>query len=191
MNRVIRQHRLSSGQVIQIVQGDITEEKTDAIVNAANLYLQHGGGVAGAISLKGGPVIQSESDDWIASHGPVTHSSPAITYAGKLPCRFIIHAVGPIWGEGEEDDKLGEAVCGSLHQADHLDLSSISFPAISTGIFGFPVERAAEVILRTIGDYFQHHPDSCLQRIRMVLFDAKTLQAFETEFIKVFLDQPS
>jgi len=187
----MRQHRLGSRQVIQIVKGDITEEKTDAIVNAANSYLQHGGGVAGAISLKGGPVIQDESDDWVESHGPVTHSSPAITHAGKLPCHFIIHAVGPIWGEGEEDDKLGEAVRGSLHQADNLDLASISFPAISTGIFGFPVERAAGVILSTIGDYFQHNSDSCLQKIRVVLFDSKTLQAFETEFIKVFLDQTS
>lgn len=126
--------------MLQLVEGDITTAKVDAIVNAANAHLQHGGGVAGIISRKGGPVIQRESDLWVREHGSVRHAEPAVTSGGSLPCRYVLHAVGPVWGEGDEDRKLAEAVTGSLRAADQLELTSIAFPAISTGIFGFPKE---------------------------------------------------
>jgi O-acetyl-ADP-ribose deacetylase (regulator of RNase III) len=150
----------------------------DAIVNAANRYLQHGGGVAGIISRKGGPVIQAESEAWVRQHGPVPHDQPAYTTAGQLPCRYVIHAVGPVWGEGEEDAKLAAAVAGSFKLADQLGLHSISLPAISTGIFGFPKERAGKVILGAVQNYLAQTPGSGLRLIRLVLYDEPTFDAF-------------
>jgi O-acetyl-ADP-ribose deacetylase (regulator of RNase III) len=182
MNQVLREQILPSGQYLQLVHGDITTETVDVIVNAANSHLQHGGGVAGVISRHGGPVIQSESDEWIRQHGPVSHDRPAYTSGGNLPCRYVVHAVGPIWGSGDEDAKLTSAIVGSLRLADQLDLVSISFPALSTGIFGFPKQRAAKVILQAIRDYFTQKPLSGLKRVRLTLFDQPTLEAFLEEF---------
>ncbi|MEW6287111.1 MAG: macro domain-containing protein [Chloroflexota bacterium] len=177
MNTVLAERVLPSGQIVQIVRGDITAERVDAIVNAANQYLQHGGGVAWAISEKGGPAIQKESDAWIREHGLVPHSHPAWTSGGRLPAKYVIHAVGPVWGDGDEDRKLAEAVNGSLRVADELHCASLAMPAISTGIFGFPKERAAKVILEAIENHFQHHPSS-LQTVRIVLFDQPSVHAF-------------
>ena len=122
MNSILIEHILSTGQTLQIVQGDITLEEVDAIVNAANEHLQHGGGVAWAIVQRGGDVIQQESDKWIQEHGPVSHTHPAWTSGGALPAKYIIHAVGPIWGDGDEDNKLADAITGSLSVADELKL---------------------------------------------------------------------
>jgi O-acetyl-ADP-ribose deacetylase (regulator of RNase III) len=178
MNRKVASRRFSSGQELSLVQGDITEEATDAIVNAANQYLQHGGGVAGAISRRGGPLIQQESDRWVREHGPISPAHPAWTSGGRLPAKYVIHAVGPIWGEGQEDEKLETAVSSALALAEELQVTSLAFPAISTGIFGFPKERAARIILRSIETYFVHHPQSGIRQVRLVLFDAATLAAF-------------
>jgi O-acetyl-ADP-ribose deacetylase (regulator of RNase III) len=178
MNDVLKTHTLSSGQDIQIVQGDLTKEQVDAIVNAANQHLQHGGGVARAIARAGGSVIQKESDQWVREHGPVSHAKPAYTRAGNLPARYVIHAVGPVWGSGDEDAKLVDAVVGSLKVADQLQLASIAFPAISTGIFGFPKERAARLILKSVQDYFAANPASGLKQVRLTLYDQPTLDAF-------------
>lgn len=179
MNEILKEHALRSGQALQIVQGDITIEEVDAIVNAANERLQHGGGVARAISNRGGPAIQKESNEWIRAKGEVSHAQPAWTSGGNLPARHVIHAVGPVWGEGGEDSKLGEAVGGSLRAADELGLKSIALPAISTGIYGFPKERAATVILRAIIEYFSKETSN-LETVRLVLFDDQTVKAFLT-----------
>src|SRR3990170_659673 len=128
MNTVLMERVLQTGQTIQIVQGDITLENVDAIVNAANEHLQHGGGVAWAIVKRGGDVIQDESDAWIRKHGLVSHSRPAWTSGGRLPAKYVIHAVGPVWGDGDEDAKLAAAVTGCLRVADELTLESIAFP---------------------------------------------------------------
>lgn len=101
-NQIKARYEFPGGQRLEIAQGDITAEDVEAIVNAANAMLQHGGGVAGVISRKGGPQIQEESNAWVREHGPVTHANPAYTRAGRLPFRFIIHAVGPVWGEGKK-----------------------------------------------------------------------------------------
>jgi O-acetyl-ADP-ribose deacetylase (regulator of RNase III) len=182
MNQVVREHTFTSGQKLQLVQGDITEEQVDAIVNAANAHLAHGAGVAGAIVRKGGRQIQIESDQWVHEHGMVSHSEPAYTQAWNLPCRYVIHAVGPRWGEGNEETKLIAAVQGSLRRAEELGLASMAFPAISTGIFGFPVQLAAQVILSTITTYLQDRPTSKLSLVRVVLFDRETRRAFEDEW---------
>jgi O-acetyl-ADP-ribose deacetylase (regulator of RNase III) len=184
VNKVLVERVLSTGQILQIVQGDLTAETTDAIVNAANEHLAHGGGVAWTIVRRGGEIIQQESDEWIRKHGTVSHARPAWTSSGNLPAKYVIHAVGPVWGDperaqgvGNEDEKLAAAVNGSLEVADELKCSSISLPAISTGIFGFPKERAADIIFSAIERYFLQH-ESGIKLIRVVLFDDSTLQAF-------------
>jgi O-acetyl-ADP-ribose deacetylase (regulator of RNase III) len=178
MNRVLQEHVFPAGERLQLVEGDLTQEDVDAIVNAANAQLQHGGGVAGAIVRRGGKEIQTESNTWVRQHGPVSHAEPAYTGAGKLACRYIIHAVGPVWGEGDEDNKLAAAVNGTLELADRLKLSSIAFPAISTGIFGYPKERAAGVIFNSFKNYFEKEAPSDLKLIRLTLFDQPTIAAF-------------
>ncbi len=178
MNTILVEKNLSTGQTLQIVQGDITIEEVDAIVNAANDQLQHGGGVAWAIVRRGGDIIQEESDQWIHQHGPVSHTHPAWTSGGALPAKYVIHAVGPIWGDGDEDTKLADAVSGSLRVADELKCSSISMPAISTGIFGFPKDRAAEIIFKSINKYFSSSKDLSVKIVRIVLFDNATIQPF-------------
>ena len=180
MNTILGEHVFPTGQTIQIVQGDITMEKVDAIVNAANEYLQHGGGVARSISKQGGPPIQKESDAWVRDYGRVSHANPAWTSGGHLPATYVIHAVGPVWGDGDEDKKLERAVAGSLRVADELKCSSIAMPAISTGIFGFPKDRAAGIIFSTIENYFTEHSSSGLKTVKLVLYDQPTMDVFLT-----------
>lgn len=177
MNSVLIERILPTGQTLQLVRGDITTEEVDAIVNAANAHLQHGGGVAWAILKRGGPTIQKESDAWIQRHGPVPHSRPAWTSGGLLPAKYVIHAVGPVWGDGEEDEKLSDAVTGSLRVADELECESIAMPAVSTGIFGFPKDRAARIIFSSLQRYFERNASN-LRVVKLVLFDRATIEIF-------------
>lgn len=188
MNTVLVEKRFPSNQTLQIVQGDITAEEVDAIVNAANARLQHGGGVAWAISKNGGPAIQEESEQWIREHGPVSHPHPAWTSGGRLPAKYVIHAVGPVWGDGDEDKNLSEAVTGSLHVADELKCSSMAMPAISTGIFGFPKDRAARIIFSAIEKHWEGNPSS-LKLVRLVLFDQPTVDVFLKSFQEKWADK--
>jgi putative ATPase len=166
--------------MLRLMHGDITEEAVDVIVNAANSQLAHAGGLAAAIVRKGGQQIQAESLDWVKRHGPVSHDQPALTGAGELPCQYILHAVGPVWGSGEEDQKLRNAVRGCLRLAQQKSFTSIAFPAISTGIFGFPKARAAQIMLHTIQEFVEE--GSGLQDIRITLFDKPSLDAFVDAF---------
>lgn len=177
MNTILVEKKLLTGQTLQIAKGDITTDEVDAIVNAANEHLQHGGGVAWAIVRRGGDIIQEESDKWIQQHGLVTHAHPAWTSGGALPAKYIIHAVGPVWGDGDEDNKLADAITGSLRVADELKCSSISMPAISTGIFGFPKDRAAGIIFKSIEKYLNEN-ESGLKIVRLTLFDQTTIDIF-------------
>lgn len=161
------------GKKIKIVHGDITEEHVDAIVNAANSYLKHGGGVAGAIVRKGGRIIQEESD----KIGYVPVGKAAITTAGKLPAKYVIHAVGPRWGEGDEDNKLRSAVRSALELATEKGLKSISLPAISSGIFGFPKDRATKIIFETVVDFLKNVPTT-LEEVRLCNIDRYTSDLF-------------
>jgi len=180
MNTVLAERSFPSGQTLQLIQGDITIEEVDAIVNAANEHLQHGGGVVWAIAKKGGNTIQKESDEWIRTKGIVSHSHPAWTSGGQLPAKYVIHAVGPVWGDGDEDAKLASAVTGALRVADELKCTSIALPALSTGIFGFPKDRAAGIIFKSINTYVGAKDDSSVKVIRIVVFDDSS--------VKVFLD---
>lgn len=184
MSRMLGDHSLPGDRRLSLIQGDLTEQDVDAIVNAANKHLAHGGGVAAAIARRGGPQIQSESDAWVRKNGPVDHARPAMTGAGRLPCRYVIHAVGPVWGEGDEDTKLEAAIHGALDLATQNRLTSLAMPAISTGIFGFPKARAARVIIQGVLDFLETHPETSVREIRLVLFDQQTLEEFVTEFIR-------
>ena len=162
---------------IELVQGDITEMDTDAIVNAANERLAHGGGVAGAIVRKGGRIIQEDSTRWVQENGPVSIGTAAITTAGNLKAKHVIHAVGPRMGEGDEDKKLKGATLSSLRLADGHNLKSIAFPAISTGIFGYPLERCAPIMLNTTMEYLQGV--TTLERVVFCLWDKEALNTFQ------------
>ena len=158
-----------------LVTGDITEQDTDAIVNAANRELILGGGVAGAIRRKGGDSIQSECDQI----GGTEVGGAVITGGGNLKARHVIHAVGPRMGEGDEDEKLGRATRNSLILADSKGLKSIAFPAISTGVFGFPAEGCARIMLEVTGDYLSG--ESRLRQVVFCLYDPVMLALFEKQ----------
>ncbi|OGW45854.1 MAG: Appr-1-p processing protein [Nitrospirae bacterium RBG_13_41_22] len=174
------EHKIE-GKTLRLIQGDITGRDVDAIVNAANSYLQHGGGVAGAIVKKGGYIIQEESDK--IGFTPV--GTAVITTAGKLSARFVIHAVGPRIGEGDEDNKLRSAVLNSLLLASEKGLKSISMPAISSGIFGFPKDRCANILVRTALNYIKENPKSSLESIEFCVYDDLTTGHFKKEFDKI------
>jgi O-acetyl-ADP-ribose deacetylase len=179
MSELQKSHTFSNNRKLELRIGDLTNEPVDVIVNAANQYLSHGGGVAGAIVHAGGYSIQEESDLWVKLNGPVTHAFPAVTSAGRLPCQKVIHAVGPVWGEGNEDTKLATAIESSFNTAEHLGMKSIAFPAISTGIFGFPIDRAANIFVETICQYFEKNQNTTLQIIRIILKDKNISLIFE------------
>ncbi len=141
---VISEINLDENRLIRLVKGDITDRKVDAIVNAANSYLRHGGGVAGAIVRKGGTIIQQESN----KIGFVQVGFAAITTAGKLPCNAVIHAVGPKMGDGDENNKLRMAVRSSLLLASEKYFKSISIPAISSGIFGLKPHKTRKYLVQ-------------------------------------------
>jgi O-acetyl-ADP-ribose deacetylase (regulator of RNase III) len=183
-NQVVLEKVLSNDLSLQLVQGDITQEPVDAIVNAANERLQHGGGVAAAIANAGGPTIQQQSNAWVDQHGPISHSNPAITDGGNLPSQFVIHVVGPRWGEGEEPEKLRRAILGALRMAEEHDCRSLSLPAISTGIFGYPVDQAAHVILSALQGYQPADDDPTLKKVRITIIDKATLDPFRSILMK-------
>lgn len=168
-----------NGREIRLLQGDITELEVDAIVNAANEHLAHGGGVAGSIARKGGPTIQAESDAWVRTHGIVKTGSAAMTGAGRLNARRVIHAVGPVYGTGDEDAKLALAVRAALNLADQTGLCSVAFPAISTGIFGFPIARCARIMLQVLCDILPAAVS--VKKVVICLWDSTAFQIFSEE----------
>ncbi len=165
---------------LELAEGDITTLQVDAIVNAANEYLQLGSGVAGAIRGKGGPSIQQECD--LIGGCPV--GDAAITGAGNLPARYVIHAVGPRVSNPHADMLLVSAVECSLALADENNLASIAFPAISTGVFGYPIDRCAERMLDTIGRYIRDHESTTLRRVIICLYGQHAYDIFAEELIR-------
>jgi O-acetyl-ADP-ribose deacetylase (regulator of RNase III) len=162
---------------LELMQGDITAMETDAIVNAANERLAHGGGVAGAISRRGGPEIQRESDAWVRERGRVPTGSAAITGGGQLPAEYVIHAVGPVYdGTPRSAELLASAVHSSLELADAHDLKSIALPAISTGIFGYPLDEAARVMLAVAIAYLEGQTG--LERVVFCLYGQAAYDGF-------------
>ncbi len=164
-----------------LVSEDLTERDVDAIVNAANTRLQHGGGVAGAIVRKGGRIIQDESD----RIGAVPVGGAAITTGGRLKARYVIHAVGPRMGEGDEDNKLKNAIKSVLTLAAEEKLKSISIPAISAGIFGFPKDRCANILVGETAAHLRNNLATSFELVEFCIFDKEALDYFKKEFEKI------
>jgi O-acetyl-ADP-ribose deacetylase (regulator of RNase III) len=172
---------LINGLTLELLQGDITELPVDAIVNAANSELILGSGVAGAIARKGGPTIQAECNEI----GSCPVGGAVITDAGSLPASYVIHAVGPRYGEGDEERKLASATRASLQLAKQRVLTDMAFPAISTGVFGYPMADCARIMLRTILDFAQNDHGS-VRRVTMCLWDSDAMDVFTTELSRQF-----
>ena len=165
------------GKKLSLVEGNIVTLQVDAIVNAANKSLILGGGVAGAIRNFGGPQIQEECN----AIGPIDVGEAALTSGGNLKADYVIHAVGPVYGEGDEDTKLEKAVLNSLRIARKKEIKSIAFPAISTGIFHFPIKRCAEIMIKACMDFLEenNHPEEiilCLYGERAYSIFLKTFE---------------
>ena len=163
---------------LSLVQGDITRQSTDAIVNAANSSLMGGGGVDGAIHRAGGPAIVEECKQIVSQQGRLPPGQAVITTGGNLGARYVIHTVGPIWrgGDRSEPELLASAYRQSLNVAVAKGLRSVSFPSISTGAYGYPVGQAAEIALQTVIDFL--HQEESLDTVAFVLFDTGTYQAY-------------
>ncbi|AEF96156.1 macro domain-containing protein [Methanotorris igneus] len=167
---------------IVVKKGDITKENVDAIVNAANPYLQHGGGVAWAI-VKDNPIIQKESDRLIMEIGRVEVGNAVYTTGGNL-AKYVIHAVGPKWGEGDEERKLRNAIYNALKLATELKVKSIAIPAVSCGTYGFPKEKGTEIIINTIVDFLKNNKTT-LELIKCVDIDDEVVEGFNKALNKV------
>lgn len=168
------------GTTVAARTGDLTQQDVDAIVNAANAQLQHGGGVAAAIVKAGGRTIQRESDAWVDEHGPLSPEQAAVTSGGELPARWVIHVAGPVYGDQEPDESqrlLATAVTAALDAAADAGARSIAFPAISAGVYGYPREEATAVIARTVVDWLEEHRDA-LDEVRLIGLDDATTQDF-------------
>lgn len=168
-------------QRVQIIQGDITEMATDAIVNAANTSLLGGSGVDGAIHRAAGPELLAECQ---TLHGCDTGEAKS-TKGYRLPCRYVIHTPGPVWqgGHAHEDLLLASCYRNALREADRLGCRTIAFPSISTGVYHFPLDRAATIALRTIATYLKEHPE--IEEITMVCFDKTTLAAYRNAWAAI------
>jgi len=164
---------------LEIVKADITKQNVDAIVNAANSRLANGGGVAKAIRLAAGPEYQRECDQ-LAAKELVPTGEAVVTGAGSLPCRYVINAVGPIYGKnaGRDAELLTAAYVSSLQAAMEWDITSIAFPAISCGIYGYPLQEGAEIAVSSVLMAAEQSPQ--LELIRFCLFGDRELEAFET-----------
>ena len=166
---------------IKLIQGDITQQQTDAIVNAANSSLMGGGGVDGAIHRAGGPEILKQCKEIVARQGQLPTGQAVITSAGNMKARYIIHTVGPIWHSGNRNEQqlLADAYHNSLKLATENNLKSISFPSISTGAYRFPIDQAAVVALKTVNAFLQNQP---LDEVRFVLFSAADLAEYQKAY---------
>lgn len=170
---------------LEVVQGDITEQDTEAIGNAANSRLAGGGGVDGAIHRAGGPAIMAELK---AKYKGCPTGSAVITGGGDLKAKYVLHAVGPIYsGSPKDADLLSSAYRTCLELCTQHKISSIAFPSISTGVYGYPIEEASRIALKTVINYLKDHPE--IKLVRFVLFDSKTFKTYE-EALQELLKTP-
>ena len=176
-----------SGVKLSIIKGDITKQDTDAIVNAANPSLMGGGGVDGAIHRAGGPAILAECKEIVSRQGRLPTGKVVITTGGNLKARHVIHTVGPVWygGNKGETELLASAYRESLILAADSNLTSISFPSISTGAYGYPVNQAAKVAIESIISFLRQKATS-IREVMLVLFDSQTFEAYSSALNKAF-----
>ena len=171
-----------SGVTLRLVQGDITNEAVDAIVNAANSGLMGGGGVDGAIHRRGGPAILEECKIIRRDQYPngLPTGQAVTTTGGALPARHVIHTVGPVWHGGDRNERglLADAYRNSMEQARQHGLRTVAFPAISTGIFGFPIDQAAPIALGTVAEAARRHPEA-FDEVRFILFSQDDYEVYQ------------
>lgn len=175
-----------AGTKLVLVQGDITRQEVEAIVNAANPDLTPGGGVSGAIHRAGGPAVTEAAARIRQERGRLPTGEAVITPGGNLPAQYVIHTVGPVWhgGTKNEPELLAKAYRSCLSLAVQHGLKTIAFPSISTGAYGYPVEKAAEVALRTVRDFLENNPGK-LREVRFVLFSSSDFQAYCAAWARV------
>ncbi|WP_338824551.1 O-acetyl-ADP-ribose deacetylase [Moorella humiferrea] len=175
-----------AGTLLKLLQGDIVEQEVEAVVNAANTGLWGGSGVDGAIHRAGGPKIAEECRRIREERGGCPVGEAVITTGGRLKARYVIHTVGPIWrgGHGGEDELLASAYYNSLKLAKEREIKSLAFPSISTGAYGFPVERAARIAMATVKDFLTRNP-AAFEEVRFVLFSPEALKAYEGALTEV------
>jgi O-acetyl-ADP-ribose deacetylase (regulator of RNase III) len=164
---------------LKLTEGNIVLLDVEAVVNAANSSLILGGGVAGAIRTYGGPSIQEECN----RIGPIHVGKAALTNAGNLKAKYVIHAAGPVSGEGEEEEKLRNATLNSLKIAEEKKIKDIAFPAVSTGIFGFPIERCSVIMLKAALEFLENHEYP--QEIIFCLYGQEAYSVFEKTLEKL------
>lgn len=169
--------------LIEIVHGDITTERVDAITNAANEDLWLGGGVAGSINSKAGPEVDMYCKEYRSVHGKVPVGEVMVTAAGRLPCTYVIHAVGPEYREGQpNEDMLKHTVMSIFAKAEELGIGSLAIPAISSGIYGFPPHECAFIMLTALGEHLQATPATCLRQVRLININNDTVDFFKVRF---------
>lgn len=163
---------------LRVMRGDLTALAVDAVVNAANEQLRHGGGVALALARAGGGEVQRASDAWVAEHGPVGPGQAAVTTAGRMPARYVVHVVGPRYRRGQDNPGLlTQAVHAALDAADDVGATSVAMPAVSAGIFGYPPDDATQVIAQASIDWLARGPDR-VRDVALVGYDDATAELF-------------
>ena len=178
---VLAELPFAGGGAFQVVRGNLLEEPVDAIVNAANGHLAHGGGVAGVIARAAGPALQEESDRMVRERGPLAAGSAVVTSAGRLPFKGVIHAVGPRQGEGDERAKLVRALGAAFRLASDAGWNSVAFPAVSSGIFAVPLVICARAYVASVERWFETEPGGPLTLVRLCLRDAPVIDAVLAE----------
>jgi putative ATPase len=178
---VIAREEYAGGRSFEVVIGDLLKEPVDAIVNAANGHLAHGGGVAAAIARAAGPALEEEGDRLVAERGVVPVGEAVVTTAGRLPFRGVIHAVGPHQGLGREEERLVQALQAAFLRAHERGFASISFPAVSSGIFAVPLDVCARAYVRAVRGFFTAHPETSLRTVRLCLFDGPLVRIVREE----------
>lgn len=168
--------------LLSLIQGDITQQDTEAIVNAANSGLLGGGGVDGAIHRAGGPIILQECKAIRAKQGQCPTGEAVLTTGGNLKARFVVHAVGPVWqgGASDEDALLRNAYWNSLRLAVENNIRTIAFPSISTGVYGFPIERASRIAFETVKMFVQKYQS--IQEVRFIVFSRNDFDIYRPLF---------
>jgi O-acetyl-ADP-ribose deacetylase len=168
---MIAREEYPGGGAFEVVLSNLLAETTDAIVNAANGHLVHGGGVAAAIARAAGEALVQEGDRIVVAQGPLAVGEAVVTTAGKLPFKGVIHAVGPQQGIGREEERLVQALGAAFLRAHERGFESVSFPAVSSGIFAVPLEVCARAYVGAVREFMRAHPDTSLKTLRLVLVD--------------------
>ncbi len=177
----VAREELAGGRVFEVVIGDLLREPVEALVNAANGHLAHGGGVAAAIARAAGPALEEEGDRIVARRGVIPTGDAVLTTAGRLPFRAVVHAVGPRLGEGDEEAKLVRALTSAFARASERAFSSLSFPAVSSGIFAVPLPVCARAYVRAVREFFSEHPESSLRLVRLCLMPGPLVELVRRE----------